>query len=483
MTCKLTATRWMGSLLWAGALLAADSSAPASAPAVAGEKYLLLDSRVVAQTEGMVLRPGRAVKHPANPLFREDRPWEVRFDNLYANVIRDPATGLYRCWYSPFIVDPAMSETPRERRVTERYRPRNREMGVCYAESRDGLKWEKPELGLIDFRGSTRNNLVIRGPHGAGVFQDPRDPDPQRRFKMFFRDYEQLRSMAVAFSADGLKWGSPQACPEIHVHGDTHNNAFWAPELGKYVGITRLKTDQRLVARTESADFLHWTRGVEVLRGDPANQTYAMPVLRYAGVYLGLVMILRRGEDRVHCELTWSPDTTIWHRVAPGTPLIPNSDKPGDYDWGCVYAAAVPVVLAHEIRLYYGASNGPHTNWRDGFLALATLRPDGFAGWSPAQTGAAGTLVTQPITCTGSQLCVSADAAGGSLRVAVVGQEELGWEQCMAVKSNVTDGPVHWSGGATLHRLRGKKVQLKFQLQDATVYAFKFVGNQGSARE
>ena len=29
-----------------------------------------------------------------------------------------------------------------------------------------------------------------------------------------------------------------------------------------------------------------------------------------------------------------------------------------------------------EIRLYYGASNGTHNGWRDGFLALATLRPD-----------------------------------------------------------------------------------------------------------
>jgi hypothetical protein len=247
-------------------------------------------------------------------------------------------------------------------------------MGVCYAESRDGLKWEKPVLGLVEFQGHTRNNLVVRGPHGAGVFQDLHDPDPQRRFKMFFRDYEQLRSMAVAFSADGLKWGPPQGCPEIHVHGDTHNNAFWSPELGRYVGITRLKTDQRLVARTESTDFVKWTRGVEVLRGEVAHQTYAMPVFRYAGVHLGLVMILRRGEDRVHCELTWSPDTTTWHRIAPGTPLIPNSDKPGDYDWGCVYAAAVPVVVPQETPRVSGNENRRSPAGHTG-ATLATLGP------------------------------------------------------------------------------------------------------------
>jgi hypothetical protein len=36
-------------------------------------------------------------------LFGEEKPWEARFDNLYANVLREPHTGLYRCWYSPFI--------------------------------------------------------------------------------------------------------------------------------------------------------------------------------------------------------------------------------------------------------------------------------------------------------------------------------------------------------------------------------------------
>ena len=31
--------------------------------------------------------------------------------------------------------------------------------------------------------------------------------------------------------------------------------------------------------------------------------------------------------------------------------------------------------------LYYGGSDGLHTSWRNGFFCLATLRPDGFAGY------------------------------------------------------------------------------------------------------
>ena len=56
-------------------------------------------------------------------------------------------------------------------------------MGICYAESEDGLHWRKPELGLIEFNGNTRNNLVQRGAHGAGVFFDPTDADPARRYQ------------------------------------------------------------------------------------------------------------------------------------------------------------------------------------------------------------------------------------------------------------------------------------------------------------
>lgn len=50
------------------------------------EKYLLLDSRIIEQTDNARLAVGTVKKHPANPLFREDKPWEVRFDLEKATV-------------------------------------------------------------------------------------------------------------------------------------------------------------------------------------------------------------------------------------------------------------------------------------------------------------------------------------------------------------------------------------------------------------
>lgn len=455
-------------LLGAGAVPLLGNSADA------GRKYLVLDSRIVDRAESLRLFLGQAVKDRRNPLFAEDKPWEPRFDNLYANVLWDEREKRFKCWYSPFTIDPAVRNTPREQWGSVPYAPRRREMGVCYAVSKDGLRWEKPELGLVEFDGSTRNNLVKRGPHGAGVFFDPRDPDPSRRYKMFFRG----RHMAGMFSSDGLRWSGDVDFPAIEAAGDTHNNAFWAPELETYVGITRLFSPaprQRLVARCESRDFVQWTKAVEVLRAlpeeQPRRQVYALPVFRYANLYLGLAMMFDTKTDLVDCELAWSPDTVAWHRVCPGESLIPRGPK-GSYDWGCVYAAAYPVIRKDEIFLYYGGSNGLHTSWRDGFFCLARLRPDGFAGYGTESAAATGTLVTRPFACTGGRLRVSADAQGGQLRVSVLDAEPFAMDRCSRVSRNVTDQEVRWTGVRDLRQLEGKQIRLRFELRAAKLYSF-----------
>jgi len=451
------------------------------------KKYLLIDSQIIDDVQNIHLVLGKVKKDPHNPLFLEDKPWEPRFDNLYANVLFEEDTGTYRCWYSPFIIDEKTTFTPREKRASISYRnatPTNREMAVCYATSKDGIKWEKPNLGLVEFNGSKKNNIIYRGRqspepwtvHGAGVFKDLRDSDSKRRYKMFFRSE---KCMAVAFSPDGMNWSSPTDCPEIEAAGDTHNNAFWDPENNKYVGITRLWDPVkrvRLVGRTESTDFLKWTKAVEVLRASPTEthrQTYAMPVFRYADIYLGFVMIINTDTDTVDCELTWSPNTVHWERVCPGTQLIPRGPE-GSYDGGCIYAAAYPIFRSDEILLYYGGNNGKHGHWRDGFFCLAHLRPDGFAGMEPINLHETGRIVTKPIQCVGRNLRVSADVDGGMLRVGILDASGFGLEGCELIKSNVTDRVIKWKNGRNLSNFRGKPIRLQFELASAQLYSFSF---------
>ena len=41
---------------------------------------------------------------------------------------------------------------------------------VCYAESRDGLHWEKPNLGICEFQGSRENNIIMDvEKYGSGI--------------------------------------------------------------------------------------------------------------------------------------------------------------------------------------------------------------------------------------------------------------------------------------------------------------------------
>ena len=117
-------------------------------------------------------------------------------------------------------------------------RPNRREEALLYATSRDGIHWQKPELGLIEFGGNRKNNIVVRGPSGAGVYKDGRDPNPERRYKAFYASqvgYMQL----VRFSPDGLHWGPEIRCPEIRIESDCHANMIWSPQLRKYIGIVR----------------------------------------------------------------------------------------------------------------------------------------------------------------------------------------------------------------------------------------------------
>lgn len=430
--------------------------------------YLVFDSRVISSVANVRLVPGSIQKAAANPLLCEDKPWEPRFDNVYPTVIRDPETGLYRLWYNTFIIDPLSSNTSRADRKRIPYEVGDREMGVCYAESRDGFEWKKPELGRIEFEGSTRNNLVMRNIHGTGVFFDSHDPDPKRRYKAFMQN-------GVAFSGDGLGWSPVRTCPGIQARGDTHNNALLYERTGEYIGITRLwKNEERVVGLTRSRDFLDWTKSGEILRGDRNHQTYSMPVIAFEDGLLGLVSIFHVEEDTVDCEWVWSPDSYRWHRLCPGLAAIPRGPE-GSFDSGCIFAAA-PLFEEERILLYYGANNGPHSGWRDGFLGRASLGANRIAGFTPTSREEAGVVITQPVECTGNRLYVNADISEGEMRVELLGLEGWGRGECRPPQGDLAECEVVWDSGRDLAPFRGKPIQVLFELRAASLYAFGFAG-------
>ncbi len=458
-------------------------------------RFLLLDDATVRDVNQAALVLGTPVKDGRNPLFKEEfwadhpKPWEARYDNLYPNVLLDPGDRCFKIWYHSFIRDQSAENTPPPLRPRRPWSTAGRRSGLLYAQSDDGLHWEKPALGVVEFSGSRANNLVMTDVEG-GVFRDAHDADPKRRFKFFGRAKHPTR-MIGAWSADGIHWSDPVRWPEHGARADTHNNAIWAPDLGKYVGITRGRINgARTVLRTESPDFLHWSEPLEVMRGNgPYDELYSMPVFRYGNIYLGLLAVMHGapgcGTDRtvpdwnkVTTELAWSPDTKIWHRVQAGSAFIPlgmGEYPDGASDCGCIYAS-VPVFEKDGIRLYYGGSNGLHNDWREGSLNLAWLRKDGFAGYR-SRSGAEALLTTRTFTIDGDgSIKINADIGShGFLRAGLVSAEGnpiqgLTVRDSHAITTDAVDRPITWRRRRP-DAAAGRRIRLQFVFRDAILYS------------
>ncbi len=162
--------------------------------------FFPFDDGNVPFAAGLRLRmiPGKQVGRP-NPIVlphgRPGTPDDARA-RFYGTVI--PFEDGLRMWYLG-------------RSALDDSRKDGRGLRVCYATSRDGVHWEKPELGLVEIRGSRRHNVVdLRGGRAdvtaLPIIHDPADPNASRRFKAVFESPEYDNRFAVAYSPDGLRW-------------------------------------------------------------------------------------------------------------------------------------------------------------------------------------------------------------------------------------------------------------------------------------
>ena len=114
---------------------------------------------------------GRAELRLHHPTPREvalvtDRPWEGNGTN-YVTVFQDE--GRYRLYYRGCHYS----------YLDGRDRPNHQDV-YCYAESDDGIHWTRPDLGLFEWEGSKRNNIVWLGGGGSNAenFAPFRDANP-----------------------------------------------------------------------------------------------------------------------------------------------------------------------------------------------------------------------------------------------------------------------------------------------------------------
>jgi hypothetical protein len=185
--------------------------------------------------------------------------------------------------------------------------PKNQGMSslLCYAESTDGVNWRKPELGLFEFQGSKRNNIIWAAPHldNFMVFKDL-NPNcrPGETYKAVSSGVVNSRPVLWALkSTDGLRWSRLGDQP-ILTQGafDTLNVAFWDPLTRQYFCYIRgfhrgteeaFERDVRDIRVATSRDFVQWTVP-ELLRlpGAPDEALYTnnvQPYYRAPHLFLG----------------------------------------------------------------------------------------------------------------------------------------------------------------------------------------------------
>lgn len=168
---------------------AAVDAAQAPVTDIGARLELFVDRHLVESTRGVTLELQRPVV--AEKALAFDKPWEGAFA-AYCTVIKDGA--VYRLYYRGLPMakaDGSESET------------------TCYAESRDGINWTKPALGLFEVMGTRQNNVILAGSaplsHNFSPLLDSRPGVPAaERFKALAGT---KRSGLFAFvSADGIRW-------------------------------------------------------------------------------------------------------------------------------------------------------------------------------------------------------------------------------------------------------------------------------------
>ena len=227
---------------------------------------------------------------------------------------------------------------------------------IGYATSRDGVHWEKPELGLVEFGGSTRNNIVdLPEPtlwSTWAVLHDPEDPNPDRRFKVAYeaRIDDRLR-FCVAFSPDGLRWTPSERNPVgpfLEMAGVTKHRGLYYVN-GQAALSAHGQTPVRRLVTFVSADFEHWSPcGAVGLDRGPAPHLPATDdsIHQFEEIHLGAGLWNRgnvilgvygqwhghpSGDRRLvtlDLGLALSHDAVHFYEPVPGFRLVPAREQP-----------------------------------------------------------------------------------------------------------------------------------------------------------
>ena len=439
-------------------------------------------------------RVHRPRKHPANPLMAPLKPWEGKGVCLeWPSVLYDEEERLFKAWYEAH---------------------RDGKSFGCYATSEDGIHWKRPDLGLIPFRGSRKNNICYRG-----VFRTytakcvnvmKRGPGD---YHMYY--WDALRPGGPAgvihlVSKDGVRWKYGRVNPVVQtpldrtrsygaddvlrVSYDAKGRRFLLsirtipfenlekPFLQKKVP-SRDGLWQRRISIATSGDGEHFDALRTVMvppLNDPFNvQFYGLSPFRFEDFYLGHLMTFRTGTSYIDVELAHSRNGEDWARVLPNFRYIPNG-KPPAFDCGLIHTSPYPIRVGEKLYIYYWGTTSNHSGGtiadapRLNALALAVADPRRMVSiLAPIRPGS---VLVGPFKA-GRRLMFDADAGKGEMKVALrdpeTYEEIRGFDlnRSDVIKSNSHEHLCTWRGKSDTSKLAGRKVLAHVHLTKAEIFS------------
>lgn len=523
--------RHLAAVLAATAVLAAQCAlgvppANTNVPARAGGRAKPIDagSRLQVLWDDHVVDVGkttasRIVRHPefAGTVMTHDKPWEGDGCNYHCIVPdRDEKGELLRMYYNGWAIGCGWKDV-REHFSADGAR-------ICYAESRDGgLTWVKPNLGIVDFRGSKDNNCILdKKSFGKpwDNFMVLKDDNPSCRPDERYKGIGRHGGLWCFFSADGIRFrkGWQLAVPGAF---DTLNVVFWDKTRGEYHlylrGYIKVKADRngdnnaRAVFHSVSRDFKSWSKPKPLDFGE-ATEEYALytnviqPYFREPSVFVGFPSrYVERKAWTPNYDRLPSPEKRKWRmdKAHGGNPrygltitdcififsrdgqrfyredeafMRPGPENPGNWVYGDGYPAyrlvktAAPFGGDDEISLY-----APDRHWCGiaSNLNRYRLRQDGFI--SRRGTYAGQKVVTKPLVFTGSEMLINFSTSARG-RMFVTLRDASGRSlKSIELFGDKVDRPVDFAEGGKVADFAGKPVVVEFELFDADIYSFRFL--------
>ena len=262
---------------------------------------LFLDDEMISWTRNIRREIQPARRHEKHPIISREHPWEASHATIYGSVLLDPERDVFRMWYNAY--------------GPEYYN----DQVLAYAESKDGLNWEKPMMGYRSWPGHEQTNILM-GPecnlHGPGVIRNP-DPDNEaERYLLMFDSYPRWRENAAelgidgrwcytATSPDGFVWSPEKGRPAFGGKADSCQSVVWDKDTETFKAYVRgvIERDPfgqriRYCRLVESPDFVHWGEPRELMRPDaedgyPDVQMQQLAVTDYEGISIGLLSLFR----------------------------------------------------------------------------------------------------------------------------------------------------------------------------------------------